>query len=122
MCVGDRLSVMATLSNLSAFKMTSCDAKCNKCRPVPDKCLNKCFVCFSYLKNMTFRAIFAQDKLMGELNSRFTLNNSKKLAKKGNHDLLQNYSTGMCQARQFVYFISFQNTSCFNIFAKLKMC
>ena len=76
-CKGDGLSVMATLSSLSAFKMTSCDAKCNKCRPVPDKCLNKCFVCFSHLKNMTFRAIFAQNKMTGELKKfhAFTLNN-----------------------------------------------
>ena len=83
MCKGNGLSVMATLSNLSAFKMTSCDAKCNKCRPVPDKCLSKCFVFFSDLKNMTFRAIFAQDKMMGELKNfhAFTLS-LKKLRKK----------------------------------------
>ena len=84
MCKGGRLSVMATLSNLSAFKMTSCDAKCNKCKPVPDKCLNKCFVRFSDLKNMTLRAIFGQDKMTGELQNvhAFTLNNSKSSEKK----------------------------------------
>ena len=83
MCKGDGLSVMATLSNLSAFKMTSCDAKCNKCRPVPDKCLNKCFMCFSDLKNTAFRAIFGQDMMTGELENihAFTLNNSKSSEK-----------------------------------------